>query len=150
MIQAETLGNPWDILNAILGHKYYQNHLDRVIIIRSSEWSEHLQQKWLIQSVNGRVLSTIDSFADISTREACTITQSEIRSRSNVWKELSVANFGFIHFVWPCLDDSDICDLSQVIIGVLNVPGICDRLFGCYLEFVSSSSCEFLLSLAMH
>ena len=58
MIQAETLGNPWDILNAILGHKYYQNHLDRVIIIRSSEWIEHLQQKWLIQSVNGRVLGT--------------------------------------------------------------------------------------------
>jgi len=30
---------------------------------------------------------------------------------------LSVANFGFIRFVWPCLDDSDdICDLSQVIV----------------------------------
>ena len=35
---------------------------------------------------------------------------SEIRSRS----KLSVhccTNFGFIRFVWPCLDDSDICDL---------------------------------------
>ena len=37
--------------------------------------------------------------------------------RTQIWlNSLSVANFGFFRFVWPCLDDSDdICDLSQVM-----------------------------------
>ena len=49
------LHNIWqDISNVILGHKY-QNQTG---YIRYSEWSQHLQQKWPIQSVNGRVLST--------------------------------------------------------------------------------------------
>ena len=49
-----TVGNSWDILNAILGHKYHQNLSNRVV---SSECSQHLQQKWLwLQSVNGWVL----------------------------------------------------------------------------------------------
>ena len=59
VISKETVGNSWDILNAILGHNWIssleslkQGH------IRSSEWSQHLQQKWLIQSVDGWVLST--------------------------------------------------------------------------------------------
>ena len=49
-ISKETVRNSWDISNAMLGHKYHQNHSNR-----SSEWSKHLQQKWLIQSVNGWV-----------------------------------------------------------------------------------------------
>ena len=28
----ETVEHSWDILNAILGHKYYQNHSNRVIL----------------------------------------------------------------------------------------------------------------------
>ena len=31
VISRETVGNSWDILNAILGHKYNQNHSNRVI-----------------------------------------------------------------------------------------------------------------------
>ena len=86
----------WDILNAILCHKY-----------NYSEWRQHLEM--------GEY--TIDSFADISTWEACT----ETRSRSNVWKKYThnkgqkygieliflVKIVGFMRFVWPCLDDSD-------------------------------------------
>ena len=75
IIFKETVGDSPDILKAILGHRYHQNHSNRVI---SSEWSQHLQRKsvWLrLQSVNAWVLSpqyTIDCFADISTREART------------------------------------------------------------------------------
>ena len=55
-ISNEMVRNSWDILNAILGHIHHQNHSNRVIY---SEWSQHLQQKWLwLQSVNGWVLST--------------------------------------------------------------------------------------------
>ena len=50
VISKETVGNSWDISSAILGHKYHQNHSNR-----SRKWSQHLQQKWLIQSVNGWV-----------------------------------------------------------------------------------------------
>ena len=50
VISKEIVGNSWDISSAILGHKYHQNHSNR-----SSEWRQHLQQKWLIQSLNGRV-----------------------------------------------------------------------------------------------
>ena len=68
---------------------------------------------------------TIDCFADTSTREACTVTQKldldqtserSIRTRkdTNIIKlTFLVANFGFIRFIWPWLDDSDdVCDLK--------------------------------------
>ena len=61
----------------------------------------------------------------ISTQEACTVTQKldldqmsekSIRTLNDtnmIKLTLSVANFGFIRFVWPYLDDSDdICDLK--------------------------------------
>ena len=104
VISKETVGNSWDISSAILGHKYHQNHSNR-----SSEWSQHLQQNWLIQSVNGE---SINCFTDISTEEACTVTQkldlNKISGRSiHILKDtyiqlhsLSVANFGFIPFIY--------------------------------------------------
>ena len=47
------VGNSWDILNAILGHKYHSNQSNGFI---SNEWSQNLQQKWvLLQSVNGEL-----------------------------------------------------------------------------------------------
>ena len=58
LLSKEVIGHFWDILNAVLGHRSHQNHSNRLI---SSEWSQHLQQKWLwLQSVNvnGRGLST--------------------------------------------------------------------------------------------
>ena len=115
----------WDILNAILGHKYHQNHSKTGVT--SSEWSQHLQQKWLwSQSVNGWVRSTRSTvFADISTQEACSCSETRpslevgictLKDTKYDQTHFSVANFGFIHFVWPCLVDSDdICDLSQVM-----------------------------------
>ena len=90
----------WDILNAILCHRYHPNHSNRVIY---SEWRQHNLEM-------GEY--TIDLFADISTWETCT----ETRFRSNIWKEythnkgqtsLFVQIVGFTRFVWPCLDDSD-------------------------------------------
>ena len=66
-----------DIPSAILGHKY-QNHSNR-----SKEWSQHLQQKWLIQSVNGWV----DQLFYWHQHSGRVQGYSEIRSRSNVWKE---------------------------------------------------------------
>ena len=51
--------------------------------IRSSEWSQHLQQKWLIQSVNGWV----DQLLYWHQHSGSVHGYSEIRSRSNVWKE---------------------------------------------------------------
>ena len=64
---------------------------------------------------------TVDWFADISTRETCTSTQkvdrdqmSERRIRTlmdtNMMTFTFCCKFGFIRFVWPCLDD--ICDLK--------------------------------------
>ena len=112
----------WDILNAILGHRYHQNQSNRAI---SSKWSQYLQQKLLwLQSVNGRVLST-RSFRR-HQHPGSVHGYLETRSRSNVWKDhthteaakdtnmvkLSVAKFGFTRFVWPCSDDSDMCDIK--------------------------------------
>ena len=77
--------NSWNILNAILDHKYQQNHWNRII---SREWHQPLQQKLtLIQSVWVSPQYKIDCFANVSTQEACMITPAETRSRSNVWKE---------------------------------------------------------------
>jgi len=102
IISKETVGNSWDISSAILGHKYHQNHLNR-----SSEWRQHLQQKWLIQ-----IQSKWVSGSDISTQEACTVTQKldldqmsersiRILKDTYIWlHSLSVANFGFIRFVY--------------------------------------------------
>ena len=50
---------------------------------RSSKWSQHLQQKWLIQSVNGWV----DQLFYWHQHSGSMQGYSEIRSRSNVWKE---------------------------------------------------------------
>ena len=94
VISKETVGNSWDISSAILDHKYHQNHSNR-----SSEWRQHLQQKWLIQYVNGWV----DWLFYWHQHSGSVHHNSEIRSRKNVWKAhirmLSVANFGFIPFV---------------------------------------------------
>ena len=104
VISKETVGNSWDISSAILGHGY-QNHSNR-----SHEWSQHLQQKWLMQCVNGWV----DPSFYWHQHSGSVHGYSEIRSRSNVWKEhthteghiyiwlhsLSVANVGFIRFVY--------------------------------------------------
>ena len=71
VMSQEAAGNSWDILNAILGHKYNSDHSNGFIC---NEWSLNLQQKWvLLQSVKGE-LSVHDPncFVDISTEEACT------------------------------------------------------------------------------
>ena len=120
----EMVRNSWDILNTILGHIHHQNHSNRVIY---SEWSQYSQQKWLwLQSVNGLVLSTQSIVLQMSALRKCA-PYSETRSRSTVWKKhthtegqtwwnsISVAKFGFIHFVQLCLDDSDIYDLQWCI-----------------------------------
>ena len=59
----------WDILNAMLCHKYHPNHSNRVIC---SEWRQHLEM--------GEY--TIYFFADISTWK-----RARSRSRSNIWKK---------------------------------------------------------------
>ena len=53
VIFTAAVGNSWEILNAILGHKYHSNQSNGFI---SNEWSHNLQQKWvLLQSVNGEL-----------------------------------------------------------------------------------------------
>ena len=72
VISKETVRNSWDILNAILRHKYL-NHSHMAI---SREWSQYLQQRWLwLVSEWASPQYTINCFADISTQEACTVTQ---------------------------------------------------------------------------
>ena len=58
-------------------------------------------------------------FADVSTWEACTVTQKldpdlmfersirTIKDKNMEQKSLFVEIVGFMRFVWPCLDDSD-------------------------------------------
>ena len=67
---------------------------------------------------------TTDCLVNISTQKVCMVTQKldldQMSERSictlkdtNMMKLTSVANFGFICFIWPCSDDSDdICDIK--------------------------------------
>ena len=58
--------------------------------IRSSEWSQHLQQKSLIQSVNEGVNGWVHDRLFCRHRHSGSVhgySAAEIRSRSNVWKE---------------------------------------------------------------
>ena len=72
-------------LNAILGHKYYQNHSNRVT---PSEWSQHLQQKWLITVCKWvSPQYTIRRLFCRRQHSGSVHGYSETRSRSNVWKE---------------------------------------------------------------
>ena len=108
--------NSWDIL----GHKFHQNHSNRVISYRSSQY---LQQKWLwLQSVGGWLLSTWLFCWHQHSGSMC--GYSETRSRSNVWKEhmhterhkydktrdktfpLQILGLFASWFIWPCLDDN--------------------------------------------
>ena len=58
----EAVRNSWDSSNAILGHKY---HSDQSNNFMSDDWSQNLQQKWvLLQSVKGQY--RINCFAYIS------------------------------------------------------------------------------------
>ena len=41
VMSKERVGNSWDILNAVFGNKYHQNHSKRFI---SSDWSQNLQK----------------------------------------------------------------------------------------------------------
>ena len=53
VISKEVVGNSWDILNVILGHKYHSNQSNGFIF---NEWSQNLQRKWvLLQSVKGEL-----------------------------------------------------------------------------------------------
>ena len=104
VISKETVGNSWANLNAISGHKY-QNHSNRVI---SSEWSQHMQQNWL-WLVCKRVspLYTIDCFADVSTQEACTVTQKldldQMSERSiRTLKDTNIIKLTFCCKFWGC------------------------------------------------
>ena len=90
----ETVGISWDISSAILGHKYHRNHSNR-----SSEWSQHLQQKWLIQSVNGWV----DQLFYWHQHSGSLHGYSEIRSRSNVWKDTEGHIYDYTHFLLQIL-----------------------------------------------
>ena len=76
--------NSWDILKAILGPGYHQNHSNMVV---SSKWSQYLQQKCLrlVQSVHGWVLSTQLFCQHQPARRVHSYL--ETRPRSNVWKE---------------------------------------------------------------
>ena len=114
LISKETVGNSCDILNVILDHRYDQNHSDWVIF---SEWCQYLRQKCLwLQPVNGWVLTVHERLFCWRQHSGSIYGSSETRSRSNVWKEqdtskikltFRVADFGFIHYLWPCLVDSD-------------------------------------------
>jgi len=84
--------------------------------VRSSEWIQHLQQKSLIQSVNGWVHDRFFCRHRHSGSVHCySAAERNIYWRTQIWlNSLSVANFGFIRFVWPCLDNfDDICDLCH-------------------------------------
>ena len=72
----EMVGNSWDILNTILGHKYLQNHSNRV--------EANIYNKSDFDST----LYTINCFADVSTQEACMVTQKLNLDQIHVWKEL--------------------------------------------------------------
>ena len=91
VISKETVGNSWDISSAILGHKYHQNHSNR-----SSKWGQHLQQKWLIQSkwVSGSIVLLTSALRKPAS-------YSEIRSRSNAWKEHTHTDY--THFLLQIL-----------------------------------------------
>ena len=142
VVSKETVGNSWEIWNAILGHKYHQIHSilghkyhqihwNRVI---SSEWSQHLQQKWFwLQSVNGWVLSTRSIIFCWRQHSESVHGYSETRSGSNVWKEHTHTEgrkYDTAHFLLQivdlfasndCLDDSDgICCLKWRIKGPRN------------------------------
>ena len=110
VISKETVKNSWDISGAILGHKYHQNHSNR-----SSEWNQHLQQKWLIQSVNGWVDQLFYWHQDWGSYMFYWPQKSDLDQMSErsicIWKDTyiyiyiwlqvpSVANFGFIHFIY--------------------------------------------------
>jgi len=91
----ERFGNSWDISSAILGHKYHQNHSNR-----SSEWRQHLQQKWLIQS---------KWVTDISSQEACTVTQKldvdQMSERNiRILKDTHIYIYDYTHFLLQILD----------------------------------------------
>ena len=79
----------------------------------SSEWSQHLQQKWFwLQSVNGWVLSTRSIVLPTSAfRKRARLLRNYIwikclkgayaHWRTQIWySSLSFANCGFIRFVW--------------------------------------------------
>ena len=83
VISKDTVWNSWDILNAILGHTYHQNHSNRVI---SSERSQHLQQhfdyslgKW-VSSVHDRLFCRHQHSESMHG-------YLETRSKSNLWQE---------------------------------------------------------------
>ena len=84
VIFKETVGTSWDILYAILGHKYHENHSNRAIQNLAKKKPTFAAKvtdsacKW----VSPRY--TIDCFTDIS--EACAITQ-ELDLDQNVRKE---------------------------------------------------------------
>ena len=73
-IAKETVGNSWDILYAVLGHKYH-NHSDRVIstLVIIYNWNEaNICNKNYFGSVCEWVnlQYTIDCFADMSRKRA--------------------------------------------------------------------------------
>ena len=76
IIIKEMVRNSWDILDAILGHKCRQNHSNRAKanICNKSDFDS--------------TLYTIDCFADVSTQEACMVTQKLNLDQIHVWKEL--------------------------------------------------------------
>ena len=84
VISKEAVGNSTDTLNAILGHRYHLSHSNRIM---SSEWSQHLQQRWVwLQFVRVKQWVSTRSLVCRHQHSGSVHCFSENRSRSNVWK----------------------------------------------------------------